>query len=240
MGLLNGIHSNLKGLVLGLRTPCLLMLGILRFFVVVLLAVLLSGLILFNHQEILGYMWTMPESGWLVVVWKAVSWILSIFIAGISALLAYLIAQVLFCVFIMDYMSRITERIASGNVSIPQGVSMLMFFIYLVRQEIPRAIIPVALMLLLMITGFLTPAGPVIAAVSAVVAAVFLAWDNTDLVPARRMYSFKDRLGYLKKNLLFHLGFGLWFLIPFANILFLSFAPVGATLYYIENEKGIE
>jgi len=91
-----------------------------------------------------------------------------------------------------------------------------------------------------MITGFLTPAGPVIAAVSAVVAAVFLAWDNTDLVPARRMYSFKDRLGYLKKNLLFHLGFGLWFLIPFANILFLSFAPVGATLYYIENEKGIE
>ncbi len=81
--------------------------------------------------------------------------------------------------------------------------------------------------------------GPLLAILSSCIAAVFLAWDNTDLVPARRLVSFKDRFSFLKKNLLFHLGFGLLFLIPVANILFLSFAPVGATIYHLE-KKGIE
>jgi CysZ protein len=39
----------------------------------------------------------------------------------------------------------------------------------------------------------------------------------------------------LRGQLSFHLGFGLCFLIPALNMLFLSFAPVGATLYYLEH-----
>ncbi|MCK5097396.1 MAG: hypothetical protein KAR45_04795, partial [Desulfobacteraceae bacterium] len=88
---------------------------------------------------------------------------------------------------------------------------------------------------IIMFIGFFTPFGSIIAVISSVIAVTFLAWDNTDLVPARRMYPFKKRLGYLRKNIMFHVGFGLLFLIPFFNILFLSFAPVGATLYYIDN-----
>jgi len=45
---------------------------------------------------------------------------------------------------------------------------------------------------------------------------------------------FGERFRMLRRTLPFHLGFGLLFLIPFLNILFLSFAPVGATLYYID------
>jgi uncharacterized protein involved in cysteine biosynthesis len=37
-------------------------------------------------------------------------------------------------------------------------------------------------------------------------------------------------------NIPFHLGFGILFLIPFLNMVFLSFAPVGATLYYLDNQ----
>jgi CysZ protein len=85
-----------------------------------------------------------------------------------------------------------------------------------------------------MVLGWLTPLGPVLAILSSVIVAIFLAWDNSDLVPARRLYSFKQRLKLLLKSLTFHLGFGLLFLIPLLNILFLSFAPVGATLYFIE------
>jgi len=73
--------------------------------------------------------------------------------------------------------------------------------------------------------------------ISSVAASVFLAWDNTDLTPARRMIPFKARLSFLKQNLGFHIGFGLLFLIPGLNILFLSFAPVGATLYYLEKDQ---
>ena len=82
----------------------------------------------------------------------------------------------------------------------------------------------------------LTPLGPIIMIISSIIAAMFLAWDNTDLIPARHMHPFKTRFGFLKNNILFHIGFGLLFLIPWLNIIFLSFAPVGATLYYIEKQ----
>jgi CysZ protein len=67
-----------------------------------------------------------------------------------------------------------------------------------------------------------------------------MAWDSTDLVFARRMEPFRLRLGRLSGNIGFHLGFGLWFLIPGLNLLFLSFAPVGGTLFALEadEEKG--
>lgn len=238
MTLIKGIQYNLKGLMMGVTTPRLLFLGLLRLFVVVLLTLVSSGLVIMWHEAILNILWTMPESGWLLVIWKGVSWILSIFLAMISGVFSYLVAQVLFSVFIMDYMSRITEKIVLGpdnNIN-DSALSFFQMFIHLVRQEIPRAIIPVLLMLFIMVLGFLTPLGPAVAAISSIAAVVFLAWDNTDLVPARRMLPFNKRFGFLKKNLLFHIGFGLCFLIPWINILFLSFAPVGATLYFLDNE----
>ncbi len=232
MSLFQGLLYNLKGLLLGVRTPSLLFLGILRFVIVVLLTIFFSGLILVWHQEILNMIWKMPEPGWLVFLWKMASWLLSIFLAAFSALFSYLLAQIFFGVFIMDYMSRITERILRGGEDISPQISLMSLFFHLVRQEIPRAIIPLFLMFIIMIIGFLTPLGPAVALISSLAAASFLAWDNTDLVPARQMHSFKDRFRYFKKNILFHVGFGLWFLIPWFNILFLSFAPVGGTMYY--------
>ena len=179
----------------------------------------------------------MPESGWLIYLWKAVSWILSIFLAAISMVMAYLLSQLLFCVFIMDYMSRITETIVLGKEAQFEPGSWFGFFVHLIKQEIPRAILPVLITFIVMLIGLLTPVGPVIILISSITAAVFLAWDNTDLIPARRMLPFKTRFGFLKKNLMFHIGFGVLFLIPGLNIVFLSFAPVGATLYYLDKEK---
>ncbi|MBU1193741.1 MAG: EI24 domain-containing protein [Proteobacteria bacterium] len=232
-----GIKYNLKGVLLSLKTPKLLMLGILRFFVVLILTFFLSGLVLYFHDEILSLIWKMPESGLLIYLWKAVSWILSFFLAAIAVVLAYLVSQILFCVFIMDYMSRITEVMVSGKNAEFEPDSWLVFFFYLIKQEIPRAIIPILISLLVMALGLFTPAGPLIVIVSSITAAVFLAWDNTDLTPARQMLPFSQRFDFLKKNVMFHIGFGLLFLIPWLNIVFLSFAPVGATLYYIEHQK---
>ena len=237
MDLFDGMKYNIKGLALALKTPKLLILGILRFFIVLFFTLVLSGLILYWHDEILLMIWKMPESGWLIYIWKAVSWLLSIFLAGIAMVLSYLIAQLFFCVFIMDYMSRITEKIILGReVPFEQG-SWVSFFFHLIKQEIPRAIIPVLISLIIMLLGLMTPVGPIIILISSITAVVFLAWDNTDLIAARRLYPFSKRIEFLKSNLLFHIGFGLLFLIPWLNILFLSFAPVGATLYLIE-KKG--
>jgi len=238
MDIYEGLKYNIKGVTLALKTPKLLMLGILRFVFVLMLTFLLSGLVFYWHDEILTAIWKRPDSGWVIYLWKMVSYLLSIGLIAVSMVLAYLISQILFCVFIMDYMSRITESIILGEqIQTSQG-SWFLFFIHLIKQEIPRALIPVIITLFIMIIGLFTPLGPVIIFVSSIAAAVFLAWDNTDLVPARRMYPFKTRLGFLKKNLMFHIGFGLLFLIPGLNIVFLSFAPVGATLSFIEREKG--
>ena len=74
---------------------------------------------------------------------------------------------------------------------------------------------------LLVVLGWLTPLGPLLTVLSSFVAITFLAWDNTDLIPARQLMPFKYRFRFLLKTLPFHLGFGLWFLIPVLNILFL-------------------
>ena len=225
MEFFSGIKYNLKGMGLAMKSPSLLMLGLLRFFVVVILTLTLSGLVLLWHDQILSMIWTAPEGGWLIYLWKAVSWLLSLFLAGVAMILSYLVAQMFFCVFIMDYMSRITERMVLGREKNPVQISLIQFFIHLVKQEIPRAVIPVLISMLIMIFGLFTPLSPVIILISALTAAMFMAWDNTDLVPARRMEPFRTRVRYLRSHILFHLGFGLLFLIPWLNILILSFAP---------------
>jgi CysZ protein len=185
----------------------------------------------------MNLVWAKPASQWIRWLWYVLSWLISLLLVGLSAILSYLVSQILFSVVIMDYMSRVTERIMVGEEHEPEKVPMLRQFAYLVKQEIPRTIVPVLLTLLIMFLGWLTPLGPVLAILSSVIVVIFLAWDNTDLVPARRLYPFKQRFRLLLKSLLFHLGFGLLFLIPVLNILFLSFAPVGATIYYIDKHE---
>ncbi len=237
MNLFKGIVYNLRGVKLSLKTPRLLILGLTRLVVVVFITILSASLILLYHQQILNLIWSKPESQLILWLWHLLSWLLSFLLVGVSAILSYLIAQILFSVVIMDTMSRITERLVSGQEKELRKMPFMRQFFYLIRQEIPRTTIPVLLTLLLMILGWLTPLGPVVAIISSAIAAVFLSWDNTDLVPARRLDPFGKRFNFLLKNLTFHLGFGLLFLIPVVNILFLSFAPVGATLYYVNKEN---
>ena len=219
---------------MGLKTPVLLFLGFVRFLVIVILTVVLASLILKYHNEILSLLWGKPESNWIVWLWYVVSWLLTFLLMGLSAVISFLIAQILFSVMIMDTMSRITEQRVTGREKEAKHMSWFKYFFFLLRQEIPRAVIPIMIIMILMVLGWLTPLSPVTTVISALAAGVFLAWDNTDLIPARRHESFRGRFKFLVKNLGFHLGFGLWFLIPVLNILFLSFAPVGATLYHIE------
>jgi CysZ protein len=207
-----------------------------RIVIVILITILSASMILLYHQELLNLIWSKPENQLVLWLWHLVSWLLSLLLVGVSAIVSYLISQIFFSVIIMDSMSRITEHLISGEQS-DRKMPLLKQFMYLIRQEIPRTTIPVLLTLIIMLLGWLTPLGPILALISSAIAAIFLGWDNTDLVPARRFEPFGSRFVFLLKNLPFHLGFGLLFLIPAANILFLSFAPVGATLYYIEKEN---
>lgn len=225
---------------MGLGTSRLLLLGLLRFALLVVISVAAAAIILENYQEILNLMWNRPESAWIVWLWHLVSWLLALILMAISAVVGFLIAQVLFSVVIMDYMSQITERLATGALQSGASIAWYRYFFHLLRQEIPRGVLPVAISLLLLVLGWFTPLGPVLTVISPLLAATFLAWDNTDLVPARRMAPFNERFAFLRRNFGFHLGFGLPFLIPVLNLVLLSFAPVGATLFYTEKIDGLD
>ncbi|MBT8332124.1 MAG: hypothetical protein KJP06_07315, partial [Deltaproteobacteria bacterium] len=66
MDLFRGIHYNLKGLRMGLKTPRLLMLGIVRIVIVVILTLVAISLVLVYHQEILNLLWSKPHNPWVV------------------------------------------------------------------------------------------------------------------------------------------------------------------------------
>ena len=238
MNLISGIKYNLRGLGMGLKSPKLLMLGLIRFFAVVGITILAAGMILVYHQEILSFIWSKPVNPWVTWLWFLLSWLLSAVLVGLSAVISFLVSQILFSVLIMDMMSRITEKAVTGQIQQPLKIPLWQQFFFLIKQEIPRATVPVLLSLLLLLIGWLTPLGPIITIISSALAVIFLAWDNTDLPPARQQIAFRERFRSLRQSLLFHLGFGILFLIPVLNILFLSFAPVGATLYQIDKGRN--
>jgi CysZ protein len=225
MELVHGFLYTLRGLRVGVTTGRLLFWGLVRFVLLIAVTVALTGLILAYHTTMMELLWSKPQRAWIAWLWH---------------LLSYLISQILFSVVIMDHMSRLTELKATGRVREAPGGSLWRSLVYLIGQEIPRTIVPVLLSILVMILGWITPFGPLVALVSATVSIVFLSWDNTDLIPARLMLPFRTRFRFLLKTLPFHLGFGLPFLVPGLNILFLAFAPVGATLYYIEKHASGE
>ncbi|UCG08293.1 MAG: hypothetical protein JSV83_06500, partial [Desulfobacterales bacterium] len=77
MNLFKGITYNLRGLGMGLRTPKLLVLGLIRIVAVIILTIFTASLILVYHQEILSLIWSKPESRWILWLWYVFSWLLS-------------------------------------------------------------------------------------------------------------------------------------------------------------------
>lgn len=238
MGLLQGLLYNVRGLWFGVKHFKLLFLGLSRFTVTILIAIFMVGLVLTYDQAITEFLWAKPESRWILWLWHLFSWFISFFLVALSALVAYLIAQVLFSVLVMDLMSRITEREVTGAVREPAGAPLWKQLLHLLKQEIPRSIVPLLISFLILILGWFIALGPLFLIVSSGIAVVFLSWDHTDLVPARQMIPFRERFRFLRKTLLFHIGFGLPFLVPVLNLLFLSFAPVGGTLYYLDKHNA--
>ena len=150
MNILTGVLFNIKGLWLGLKTPKLLLLGLARFAVILTVTIVAAWLILFYHAELLNLIWKKPESTLVIWLWHVVSWFLSFLLVGVSAIISYLLAQILFAVIFMDLMSRTTERLLTGTVQEPKNIPFLQLFFTLVRQELPRAVIPVLISLILM------------------------------------------------------------------------------------------
>ncbi|MGD9107229.1 MAG: hypothetical protein PVJ87_10365, partial [Desulfobacterales bacterium] len=95
MKLFDGITYNIRGFWLGVKTPKLMMLGLIRLAAVVIITIIFASLTLIYHQEILNLIWTRPESRWLLWLWYLLSWVISLFLVVLSSVFSYLISQIL-------------------------------------------------------------------------------------------------------------------------------------------------
>ena len=89
---------------------------------------------------------------------------------GLATLFSYFISQILFSVLVMDHMSRLTELKVTGHIREPERPPVWKLFPYLIRQEVPRAILPVLVSVLIMILGWFVALGPILVFISSAMA----------------------------------------------------------------------
>ena len=239
--IIEGFYFNIRGFIVSLRSPALLFWGLIRVILLIMATVIIAGFILKYRVELSDVIWQKPENSiWQAWLWQIYSWFLSLILMVLAGICAFIVTQLLFSIVIMDYMSQIIEKKITGKVDAPE-FSIHKLLLHLIKQEIPRALIPLIISFIIMVAGwfsfFMAPAASFI---SVLIVSTFLAWDNTDLVPSRRFMSLGERFRLFINNIPFHIGFGLPFLIPIANIIFLSYAPVGGTLYFLEKQEKIQ
>ena len=71
MSLIKGISYNFRGLGMGVKTPKLLLLGIIRIVVVILLTIVAAMLIYYFLQSNINDIWQKPESNWIIWLFSA-------------------------------------------------------------------------------------------------------------------------------------------------------------------------
>lgn len=233
MNLLYGLKCHWEALKIMKAKKSLIFWGLLRFLIILFLFIVLSFIALSYNHLLLEYIWTKPSSLMMLILWKIALVLLTILLLFVAGGLSYLISQILFGVVIADHMSYITEHILSGKE--PKGTPPFSFsyLLFLIKQEIPRGTLPLLVSSSFIILGWLLPLGFIWVMVSSLVSCAFLAWDYTDLVPARMLKPFKERFTLFKRTFWGHVIFGLPFMIPFINVLFFSIGPVSGTVFYM-------
>jgi uncharacterized protein involved in cysteine biosynthesis len=73
--------------------------------------------------------------------------------------------------------------------------------------------------------------------ISTLIAAFLVGWDFFDYPLARRGWSFRQRLRLVTSDFWAVMGFGLWLVIPFAQIVMLPLAVAGGTMLNLESLK---
>ena len=75
---------------------------------------------------------------------------------------------------------------------------------------------------------------PVVNALAVVIAAFLLGWDFYDFPLARRGWPLGDRVTFVTRNFWSVMGFGLWLVIPFVNVVLIPLAVAGGTILNVE------
>jgi uncharacterized protein involved in cysteine biosynthesis len=164
-----------------------------------------------------------PPLGWIAVV----------FFSSLVTILLFLVAQPIVNAVFADRLSERIERELRGVV--PEVPFLASTGRALVHGILKLVLYAATALLAWALTGFLLGIG---AAVSVMLASVFLSYDGFDYPLSRRGASFGKKWAYLAlhpgQTIGFGLGATLLYLIPFALFVAPSFVAAGATAVFVE------
>jgi CysZ protein len=167
-------------------------------------------------------LWSQPETWWAPAVFFVLKCLLGLLILGVAAPFFVLFSNVVSAP-IFDQVSKAVERDLTGRVvEVSFWKSLL-----LIKEELKKVCLVCCFLFLLAwipVVHFLVP----------FCTAFFLAWDAYDLPLARRGYSLRERLRFIRRHFLPIAGLSLWFLIPGAAIFLMPLAIVGGSLLAVE------
>lgn len=184
-----------------------------------------------NDERILSWiLFARPEDSWMLMslyyLCKAVLYLATIIFVFIASFLVMnVVASPIY-----EFVSVAVERDITGK-DIPNQSLKEMLAVMLVELKKVALILGISLVLLVI---------PGLNLISTIMAAFLIGWDFFDYPLARRGWSFRDRVLFVRKEFFAVLGFGLWLVIPVVQIVLVPLAVAGGTMLNLEALKRRE
>jgi CysZ protein len=207
------------------------------------------------YDDLAGAVWSLfPESwseanGWTGGLLRALRWLLDV-VAGIMITLLGLIAVFLLSSIIAapfnDALSEAVEDILTSRHAAPFSFRrMVADVVRTIRLELLKVVVYVAVIGPMFVVSFLIPGvGQIVSLAAFALTAVYLGVDYIDWPAARRDWSVRDRVDFVRRELPAVAGFGtgVWVLlfIPLVNLLFMPAAVAGGTMLFVALGEGPE
>jgi uncharacterized protein involved in cysteine biosynthesis len=159
-------------------------------------------------------------------------------VTALAAGLLFIVLQPILSAPFVDLLCEKVERILRGNAP---SAGVLRSTFQAIAHGALKAVLYLSALGVTLVAGAVTGFGGLL---GAALYGVFLAYDGFDYPLARRAVSFSGKWRYLLsrpgQTLGYCCGAGLLFFIPLAMLVAPSFAGVGATLLYLENQPEEE
>ena len=175
-------------------------------------------------QTLLGWILpAKPEVWYWVMLHHVVELILYVAVFVLSLITALLLTSIISSP-IYEIVSVAVERDFTGGHVASQGF----------WESFKTVIVEMKKVFLILLISVILLFIPGINIISTVVAAFLLGWDFFDYPLSRRGWKLRERMSFVGSEFWSVLGFGIWLVIPFAQIVMLPLAVAGGTILNLE------
>ncbi len=235
----NGFLAPLRVLIMMFRRPSLWGKAVLPVLINIAFFLLIANLAIIFADDVAGWLWTRPESGFMLWLWRLLALVSGIVLLVVGFLICLIMIGPLASPF-LEKLSRVVESDWLGKLATPgfRWSSFLPGLPSLLGIALTRLVKYLFLTLPVLALALVPMVGPPLAvALEFVITGIFLAVQFMDFPLGRRDYSRKEKAGFIKSSIpaLVGLGLALGFmlLIPFASLVVIPIGIQAGTLVFL-------